>query len=625
MKNRRVKVPADTDQLVVAPVEEGPPLLFRRSGGSLAVEGAWERPPEGQPLPAASLVILPTGLTLARMVDLPEASEANLEAALQLQASTLLLGSVPLWRSGQCLLPRLDQPGGRQGVVVEWPGTAEPDGSVAHLPPEGDPLFASDLSCLLAMLCAGASGPLVAVRGDRSVVSFCMRLGGRIVVRVARIDPTEWPTAAEVSVLESGVQAGADAAAASRLLEGTREAFAAAGASGFGCTDEDRLRLCGATGLEGDAAWWARHGLAVGAALAWFGPLRPIVSLRAAAPGERAGALGLLLNRLSDPRLVRRLVIAAAVSLAVVPPAVAGARLLLLQWKVGDLAARERAVASQRERLAMYEELQRRAWPMAKLLGDLASVTPEGVDWENVQLSQDRNVSLTASARPHDGLSASEVILRMERQMRDSRVFDRIQKKWDPQDAKGSVSFTISASVSRPTLRPGYPAEQDFARRTLSERRYGPAKPAEPGPEPEPPPPVEPEPSPAVSADASPVPAAPVALVETPATKTEAAADASAPTSKGLRRPSSSGGSGGLARRSERTPDNASEAIPVPPPLSDAQIAAMTSAEIKTALNQIAAARQNAAIDPETSVRLKSELYKLLERSRVLEKSKGTP
>ena len=117
---------------------------------------------------------------------------------------------------------------------------------------------------------------------------------------------------------------------------------------------------------------------------------------------------------------------------------------------------------------------------MGKLMGDLACVTPEGVEWQDVNLSQDRNVSIRGTARPQDGLSGTEVILKMERQMRDSRIFDKVQKKWDAPDSKGSVPFTLSAAVTRATLRASYPAAQDFGKKTLAERRYGPEKPEAP-------------------------------------------------------------------------------------------------------------------------------------------------
>lgn len=625
MKNRRTRTLTDPSQLVVAPGEGADPLLFRLVDGTVRLEGAWTPPAEGQPLPAASLVVLATGRTLSRVIELPEADEGQLESALQLQVSTLQMGAVPVWRSGLALLPRTKGSDTRTGLVVEWPLSDAPVAGVRDLPPEGDPLFASDLACLSALMECGVQGPVISLHPDRSVMSFGMRIGARRVLRIARLDATDWHSSAETAAIESAVHAGADASAASALLDQLREAIAVAGDGGFGCTNLDRERLAMAMGCETDAGWWKVHGLAMGAAAAWFGPLRNLVSLREQPAGERPGALGGFLNRLSDKRLATRLVLAAVLGVAVLPPAVSGIRLLLLQWKVGDLAARERAILGHRQRVTLYGELQRRAWPMGKLLGDLASVTPEGIEWENVQLSQDRNVSIAGSARPHDSLDGTEVILKMERQMGDSRVFDRVQKKWDPPDAKGSVGFTLSAVVSRPTTLPSYPPAQDFAKKTLSERRYGPEKPEEKAPEPEPA-----ETASAPHADELPpagdldtAPAATLADAKPPAEAAPAPADpnakgrnaANAGGGKGMRRASSATG-GGLARRSERTPSSSDSAVPVPPPLTDEQIAAMSKAEASEAASRVAKARREASVDDATRARLKAEFDKLMARSR---------
>ncbi|MFM7809390.1 MAG: hypothetical protein ACKPEA_15895, partial [Planctomycetota bacterium] len=371
--------------------------------------------------------------------------------------------------------------GGRLGLSVDWPETDAPPFTPRDLPPDGDPVFASDVACLTTLLEHGADGPLVCVAPDRTCVTFAFRTAKSVVIRCSRLDPSEWPSCAETTVLESALRAGADAPAMRALLESLREALAAAADGGFGCTAVDRATLAARVqGAEESTEWWRLMGLAIGAALGWFSPMRALVSLRARPAGERTTRVGEFLNRIADPQLATRLVVAALLALALAPPLVTGARLLLLRWKVGDLSAREQAIQAHRQRLAMYGELQRRAWPMGKLLGDLACVTPEGIDWEDINLSQDRNVTMRGSARPQDGMSGTEVILKMERQMRDSRIFDKVQKKWDAPDSKGSVAFTLSAAVTRPTLRPSYAIAQDFGRKTLAERRYGPEKPEQP-------------------------------------------------------------------------------------------------------------------------------------------------
>ena len=638
---------------MIVPQDGGEPLLFANSDGRLMLEGGWTRGPEGSRPPAASLVMLPIGRLLCRSIDLPEAEASQLEMALRLQVDAQQLGSVPAWRTSSIVLPR--QPGAqsRSGFVIEWPASDAAPPTPRDLPPEGEPVFAGDVACLTSLLHAGASGPLVCVSADRSMLAFALCVNGHNIIRSARLDAGAWPAAAETTVLESALRTGANAAALQSLLGALREALQAAGDGGFGCTESDRRTFGALLDAPQDADWWRTMGLLVGAAHAWFSPMRALVSLRERPAGERPTRFGELLNRIGEPQMALRLAVACLIAMAVVPPLVSGARLLLLQWKVGDLAARERAIRSHRERISMYGEMQRRIWPMGKLIGDLACVTPEGVDWEDVKLSQDRNVIIRGSAHPQDGLNGTEVILKMERQMRDSRIFDRVQKKWDAPDGKGAVAFTMSAVVARPTLRPNYGAEQDFGKKTLAERRYGPEKSDEettvaetPAPSPaslpqepslgdQPPaavvatnPPPAAEPADAAKANTK-SPAKVVSSLKggsrsTGASKKsdEAASDAApqsdgASTGRGGRRGGSGGGgSAGLAKRSERTPGASDSTVTVPDPITDEQIAAMTKSQALEAVSKVSQARNSGSIDDDTKKRLKSEFDKLMAKIR---------
>jgi Tfp pilus assembly protein PilN len=660
---RRPRIQPDPDQIVVLPLDGAAAMRFVRSNGGIELASEWDGTPEGTRPPSASIVTLPTGRTLCRMIALPDAADTQLETALRLQVDAQQLGSVPMWRTGAVVLPRPMAAEGRMGLSVEWPESNAAPAVRRDLPPDGDPCFAPDAGSLAALLAAGLDGPIVSIGEDRASITFALRGPTGAIVRSARIDPAEWPGCAEAAVLESALRTGADEPKLRALLVTVREALTDAGERGTGFTRADHARLERCTGLSKDSAWWNLHATAAGAALAWFGPLRPLVSLRPQPAGERPSIVGEWLNRLGDRALATRLLAAAVVAIAVAPPLIASARLLLLNWKVGDLAAREEANRAQRQRVALYQELQQRSWPMGKLLGDLACVTPEGVDWEDLTLSQDRNITIAGIARPHDGLTGTEVLLRMEKQMRDSRIFDRVQRKWEPQDGKGTVRFQMNATVTRAAQRPNYPIEQDFGRKTLAERRYGPEKPAEPetqdGAAPAPPDAASlpPEPSlgeselqPATAVAKAPEPVADgkfadaksstarksgAGAAKSPSKTTEPSAKESAeatdgeakgtePKSRGIRgsrRPSGSGdGEGGLARRSERNPGSADAEFKPPPPLSDADIAAMSREEAQAALSKVSEARQRIATDSEEQKRLRNEFNKIMSHLRSMPK-----
>ncbi len=656
---RRPRVLPDPSRLVVLPATGDPALCFERVSGGVALRGNWSGGAETDRPPAASIVLLPTGRTLCRTIELPNASDSQLETALRLQLDALQLGSVPAHRTAAAVLPQSFSPEGRLGFAIEWPLAEGAPTTPRDLPPEGEPCFAGDAACLVSLLDAGLQGPLLLASDDRRAMTFAIRAPKGLVVRCSRLDPAEWPGCAEAAVLESAVRAGADEPLLRALLAQVREALGHVSDAGLGCTASDLSRLSDVTGIAEGAEWWRAHATAVGAALAWFGPRRSLVSLRVQPEGVRPSRIGEWLNRVADPALATRLMAAALVTIAVGPPLVAGSRLLLLKWKVGDLVAREDANNAHRQRVAMYAELQRRAWPMGKLLGDLACVTPEGVEWEDVNLSQDRNVSIQGVARPHDKMNGTEVLLKMERQMLNSRIFDRVQRKWEAPDAKGTVRFQMSATVARATNRPNYPVEQDFGKKSLAERRFGPEKPEEPESSAEATAPLDPAalpPEPQLSesstdiADAGtpdasaskisdkPPPAGkrPSGVSAKPSlkpAKTERKVEAAAAESSGEDPGASEGGEGktgrasrrsgasgasdsGLARRSERNPGSADAEVKAPEPLGDATIAAMTIEEVKTALSKVSEARQRLPKDDKEQVRLKHEFDKLMGRLR---------
>jgi Tfp pilus assembly protein PilN len=483
-----------------------------------------------------------------------------------------------------------------------------------------------------------AAGPLVTVSADRTACSFAVRTPRGVSVRSTRIDPAQWPEAATVAAVESALHGGMHGADAERLVEALDQAIAAAGDGGFGCTEADRAALAAhVSGLE-DAEAWRVHGLKALAALIWFSPRKPLVSLRAQPLGERPSPVGEWLNRLGEPKSLARAAMLCVLMLVVAPPLFAGGRLLLLQWKIGDLDGKERALRAYQKEMSLYADLERRAWPMGKLLGDLANVTPEGVEWEDLLISQDRNVTVHGLAKPHENQSGNEVILQLEKQMRDSRVFDKVTKRMEPSDGKGMVKFTLSATVAKPTLRPAYKEAQDFARKTLAERRYGTqavhaaakaaadagegdgtesaghgGETAAQGKTAAPPsdlPAIDP------LKDEHAPHAAPT--VASGAGESPEGADKGDTASRRGGRATRAGATkaNDIPKRSERTPDSANHATPIPPALTDAEIDAMSKEEAQAAISKVAIARQSAEVDDDTKKRLKDEFDKLTKHLR---------
>jgi hypothetical protein len=652
---RRTKAQIDPDCVVTLSASDEKSFRFRRSENGVVMEGAWEASQSGiaAKSPAATIAVLQPARVVCRTCEFPDADDDKLETALQLQAETQQLGSVPEWRTARALLKVRADDGGRTGVIVDWPSNDSGPSLSRDLPPDGEPLFAGDSAILAAVMDGYAAGPMVTVTADRTAFSFALRTPKGLSVRSTRIDPSQWPDAATVAVVESALRGGMSSQQAETLVELLDEAIAAAGDGGFGCTQNDRDALAARVNGLDDVDAWRQHGLKALAALIWFSDARPLVSLRAQPLGERPGHLGEWINRLGEPRSFVRAVVAVALLLILAPPIFAGSRLLLLHWKIGDMESKERSLRSYEKQLNLYSDLSRRAWPIGKLLGDLASVTPEGVDWEDLTLSQDRNISIRGLAKTQDGQSGTEVILILEKQMRDSHVFDKVTKRWDPPDAKGLVKFTLSATVVKPTLRPNFKEAQDFGRKSLSERRYGPtpatnsattpsetnentakklgiaAGPSEDSSSiPKDIPSIDPlneesaTPTPAtstgstVSAAKSSKPATETTTKNvsesTDANANENSSEASNQKSKrGGRTTTTTTGGNNLPKRSERTPDSANVDTPIPPPLSDEALNAMSKEEALAAMGLVAKARQSAEVDDATKARLKEDFDKL--------------
>ena len=633
---RRTKAHIDMDCVVTLSASDEKAILFRRVEHGVVMEGAWDASQikNNTKSPGATIAVLQPARVVCRTCEFPDADDDKLEMALHLQAETHQMGSVPEWRTARALLKFRADDGGRTGVIVDWPSNDVGPSLSRDLPPDGEPLFAGDSAILAAVMDGYAAGPLVSVTADRTAFSFALRTPNGLSVRSTRIDPSQWPDAATVAVVESALRGGMNSTQAEALVQLLDEAIQSAGDGGFGCTQIDRDSLSNhVTGLD-DVDAWREHGLKALAALIWFSHAQPLVSLRAQPLGERPGHIGEWINRLGEPDSLARALVIFALMLVLAPPLFAGGRLLLLNWKIGDIESKERALRSYEKQMALYSDLNRRAWPMGKLLGDLSSVTPEGVEWEDLTLSQDRNVSIRGLAKTQDGQSGIEMILILEKQLRESRVFDNVTKKWDSPDAKGLVKFTLNASVVKPTLRPIFKEAQDFGRKSLSERRYGPTPPA--------------------VVTAPPVASAPAADTNVNAAKTQAhsklpsedsvavpteipsidplsedsahngapttamgstnADDHSIDTAKPSNKRSLRGAnttSNELAKRSERTPDSANVATPIPEPLSDSALNAMTKEEAQAAISAVAIARNSAEIDDLTKARLKEDFDKL--------------
>ena len=429
-----------------------------------------------------TVVALPGADVIVRAVQLPSADEARLESALQLNATTFVLGRTPDWRVASALLPRERGDGIRTGLVTEWPEDAERP----HLPSgvhEGRNTSFAPAVAGLAALSAWTEGTLVSVDAANGVLSICVPTSQGLLMRTVRaggagesIEPSDVARA----VGEACVHASVPAAEIPAAIAGAVQSASRVLGGGFGCSEGDLRRLSQMlTGVAASdaASWWREHGLAVGLAAAATGPMLALTRLQSTDLGARPDRASVFINRLSEPKTARRVLVAGVLCFVLGPVVIEGARLLLLRWKLPDLEAYQRAEETDRKKQAMYRVLGRQGASMTKTLSDIASCAPEGAEIEFMNVAQSAKgqaVTLRGRARPAGGQQGSEVMIAMERQLRESGAFDSIQRSSEAPDSRGYQEFTLNATAIRPTYTVNFPEAQDFATKSMRVRRYGP-------------------------------------------------------------------------------------------------------------------------------------------------------
>ncbi|MSR19348.1 MAG: hypothetical protein EXS00_09370 [Phycisphaerales bacterium] len=548
-----------------------------------------------------TVVVLPEGRVVARTVALPDASPESIDLALRLQVENFLLGGTPRHRTAAALLP-IKVGSTRVALMLEWPESSQPILLPSGIEAGTHCTFTAPVVAAASIACAvraktGATVAALALAQTEGALSVGVIDSQRALFRTVHESATDsepWSTGVTRAITETVLLGEFQESIAADLAR-----QAAAVSSGFFTLPEAAAALPSA---PADSDWWNRFGIAAGAAIAATGSMLALTRLQPLEIATKRGAVAAVISSLSDSKVATRLCLAAVLLLAVAPPAFAWLRLELLRSKVEDPTAYRTRLEKSERQIAMYEDLGRISWPMTKLLGDIASNVPEGIELSSVLLLHGERITLRGSAKPQAGMSGTDALLNMEEQLLASQVFDRVEKSWDPPDAKGVYKFTMSTSVASPLLVPNYPEVQDFGRKTLRERRYGP------------------DPSTAgAAAPTAPIGAAATGAEGDAASELVAGAEiddgAAGHETRSGQRDTSGVVASGVARRG-RTPSTATPGTVIPDPLTDQQITAMTQTEAREALGKIATARMMPGLDDATKKRLREEWDKLFERAK---------
>jgi hypothetical protein len=579
------------------------------------------------------VVVLPSASVVCRTCTLPEAEPEHLAQALALQAEAHQITTVPDYRRAVAVLPAADGEMSRSGVIVDWPqapGDRELAGAAdADTKPWGDrPVtYAPDVAAIAALLNGHRPNePLLWFdRGDGSLALAISHANGAILraARVATSDADAWSDNVGRVVAETALSVGHTPAFTETLVATAGERIEGVDRNAALVVPRQTVGILrGRVGsTPEDLRWWRDWGVAVGALVAATGQLAALTRLRSSPPVEHPSPARRVLGALSDPRSATRIAAACVLIVLLGPLVISGVRLGLVKLKLPDLETYRADARRAEVQLAMYRELESKAWPMTKLLSDLACCTPEGIDLEQIRVDEDRvRVSGRAKPDPKRNLSAQQVITLMQQNLRESKIFNEIYPTWGDPDNFGHYEFTLSAKVVDPYRRHDYPVDLDYGLWTRRDRLYGGPRPDPEASEPD----FETSTVPVDNTD--PPPAAPE--TDTPPADPDAQAQAADerpgrdPSRSRFRNdPRTPGRDDPLFGGSDRTPG---AAVPpskdIPPPLSPEQIEAMTLPEAQETYARISRALQQARVDEETKERLWRDWRLIRNHVRALKK-----
>jgi hypothetical protein len=453
-------------------------LVVDTAGGSPRVRGT-ETVPAASPASVRSflesarvehvLQVVPASASVCRTCTLPDAEGEALDAALRLQAETWLLAGTPEHRYGGGVLPKAAAETSRTGIVASWPETARVD----EAPSPVDSHWVPEPVALAALLHdQRPAEPLLSVDRARGSVAMALCDPGGASIRSTHVDlETDWRPVLERVIVETALGGDHTPAFARRAAADVVGSLGNLGAREAGCVlppaiiESARRRLADA---GGDDQWWNTFGVAAGAALAAVGPFADAAHLERDAIIEEETLLSRLADAVARPRTAAIVAGVCVLLLAVLPLLTSGLRRAVLQARHGDVATLADQVTQATARLAMYDALEDRSWSMTKLLGDIASNTPEGITLTNLTVSLDQQTfSARGEALGRAGDEAPQRLLLMQQQLGETDgLFSSVSIDWDRENNFGAYNITISADIAQPFVRPEYPVERDFGKWT---------------------------------------------------------------------------------------------------------------------------------------------------------------
>lgn len=425
--------------------------------------------------------VLPASSVICRVCTLPDGEPHQVEQALNLQAEAQLAELTPSHRQAVGALQTAPDESRRVGLLLAWPETAP-----FEIPATTRPTtYTADIAAIAAIINGfRPSEPVLWLDQAAGSIAMALTQTEGMAFRAAHEpadSPSQWHESVAHVVSETAINAGYSASFTETLTASVQQRL-------VGDAQPDAMLLAPTellnetksrvTGAPSETQWWSDYGIGVGTLFAASDELAALTQMLASRPEEKLPLFQRLTTALSEPKRAVAVLVICALVIGLWPLASAGLRNLATWARLQDVEEEQyKEVKLQAEvQLHMYEALQKEAWPMSKLLADIACCTPNTITVDQIRLSpgsrQFRLIGL-ARADTNTGDSVTQVIALMKQQLEETRIFTEVFYSSDPTEMPGTYQFTIEGEIPSPYRAPNYPIEQDYDKWPLVDRLYG--------------------------------------------------------------------------------------------------------------------------------------------------------
>ena len=591
------------------------------------------------------LVVLPSTSYLTRTIKLPNATGVQLQSALRLEAESRYLGTIPDHRVGMAILG--EHTTNPVGLVTSWPESVDAEAPALIDDPNIETQWVPELASLVTA--AGFDSPFSALFDEETgSLATIVNSGSGPRFRSTRnqVDRGQLNDLVRTLVAETLINEDLDPSEVGQRADAAAASISAKDGNAnqiliLPHDADDRLlrRMNGAQNLlsQPEADSWR---ILLGAYAARFGPVAPLTEMRKNEKDEHPTLISKISNQLSDGRTAIGVVTLAVILIILTPILASGLRLMIVNAKFDDVEAYESSIRRTENLIEVYRSLDKQAWSMTKLLGDLSNCMPEAIEVSSITLNHGEPVSVTGLAKSAEEADGTDAVLEFAQRLRQTNLFEEVRVTVDDADGRGVREFNITAEVRNQSKAVQFSEADDYAVSSFSERRWGPtdedgyligeggASPGTPtrtadagnsAPEVE----TTQEREETTNADDDQKVAAgtpsgrsqpnrPERTARASGSENEEAEESSSRTRSRYDRGSSSGGRSEAKGRGTGRPGPP----PIPDPISAEEIKAMTRAEALMNLSKVGEARNQPGVDEEVKTRLKAEFDLLMQRVR---------